>query len=111
LVGGGGRLGAQVGVKVGSRAAVTVGVKVRDRVGDSVGELTEGMIGCKVGEFVGVNVNVGTWLVVLFASARESEKPPMIKPMEARAMRTPRNACREFFIADSLQATPLQPAS
>jgi hypothetical protein len=107
LVGGGGRLGVHVGVKVGSKAAVTVEVKVKD----GVGELTEGVNGCKVGELEGVSVNVGNRLMVLFASARESEKPPMIKPMEARAMRIPRNTCREFFIAGSLQAIPPRPAS
>jgi hypothetical protein len=96
---------------VGSEAGVSVEVKLEVKVRDGVGEITEGVNGCKVGELEDVCVNVGNRLIVLFASARESEKPPMIKPMEARAMRTPRNTCREFFIADSLQASPLQPAS
>ena len=96
-----------------------MGVREGVQVGSSVGESTkvvekaEGVKSCLVGEEVGVKVGVGVGVEVrvgvnvamLFPSASESEKPPSSKPIEARAMKIPRNTCRKLFIASSLQAT------
>jgi hypothetical protein len=93
-----GKVGVKLGKDVGENVREGVGEGVRDGVGESV----EGVNGCKVGEYVGVRVCVGTRVVLMFPSTRESEKPPRIKPMEARAMMIPRNTCHKFFIASSL---------
>jgi hypothetical protein len=109
LVGEGDRLGVKLGVKLG--------VNVKTGVADwsSVGVRETGTVavmdGCKVGDEVGVWEWVGAGLVDNFPSARESEKPPRIKPMEATAMIIPWNTCHTFFIISSLQATLPRPAS
>jgi len=104
-----------------------VRVKVGVQVGNGVGESNEGVVktegvvkakdvnNCRVGEEVGIKVGVavGTEVEVamLFPSTSESEKPPRSKPIEARATTIPKNTCRKFFIANSLQATLSRPAS
>jgi hypothetical protein len=84
-------------------------------VGDSNDGLVkaDGVNGCQVGEEVGVSVGdaegvaveVVVEVALLFPSARESDKPPSSKPIEARAMMIPRNTCRKFFITSFLRAT------
>jgi hypothetical protein len=94
-----------VRVKVGDSVRVKAedGVGVDEGVG--VGESAEEVICCKEGEFVGVRVGVmEARVVVMFPSASESEKLPSTKPMEASATMIPRNPCRKFFMANSLQA-------
>ena len=100
-----------------------VEVRVLVRVGDGVGESSEGLVetegvnGSHVGEEVGIKVGVGVEVgmevevAMLFPSASESAKPPRSKPIEARAIRTPMNNCRKFFMVGFLQAVPLRPAS
>jgi len=100
-----------------------VRVKLGVQVGSGVGESSEGVVeieggsGCQVGEEVGIRVGVGVGVddkvavAMLFPSASESEKPPRSKPIEARAIRTPMNNCRKFFMVGFLQAVPLRPAS
>jgi hypothetical protein len=94
-----------VGVKVGD----SVKVKAEDGVdvdeGKGVGESAKDVICCKDGEYVGVRVGVmEARVVVMFPSARESEKLPSTKPMEASATMIPRNPCRRFFMVNSPQA-------
>ena len=97
---------------------VTVGVQVEDGVAESnTGVMeTEREVGCQVGEEVGVWVRVAVGVAVevavrVFPSASESEKPPSSKPIEAKAMIIPKNTCRKFFIASSLEAILARPAS
>ena len=96
---------------------VNVGVQVGNGVGESGKGVVkaEGVNTCQVGEEVGIKVGVavGTEVEVamLFPSTSESEKPPRSKPIEARATTIPKNTCRKFFIANSLQATLSRPAS
>ena len=103
MIGGGGGVKVKVGVQVGSG------------VGESCKGVveTEGVNGSQVGEEVGVKLGVGVAVEVamLFPSARDSDKPPRSKPIEARAMMIPRNSCDKFFIASSLQTTLPRPAS
>ena len=100
-----------------------VGVQVSVQVIVGVGESAEGVNGCPVREYVGVKVRVGGCVgarvevgvgakgVIMFPSARESEKAPKSKLMDARAMTIPSKTCRRFFISSSLQAAPPGPAS
>jgi hypothetical protein len=102
-----------------------VRVKVGVQVGGGVGESSEGVgevegvngslvgeeVGGKLGGCVGVKVELEVEVAILLPSASESEKPPRSKPIEARAMRIPRNTCCKFFTASSLQAVLPRPAS
>ena len=97
----------QVEVPVGDK----VRANVRDNVGVGVAEATEAVNGCKVGEMVGVSVRGEAGLAKMFPSASESEKPPKIRPVEARATSIPRKTCRKFFTASPLQTTLPQLAS
>lgn len=63
-------------------------------MGESVGS----MHGCQAGEEVGGKVRVGVGFVASLPSARDSERPPRIKPMEARAIMIPPSICHRFFI-------------
>jgi hypothetical protein len=56
------------------------------------------MHGCRAGEEVGGKVREGVGFVVILPSARDSERPPRIKPMEARAIKIPPSICHRFFI-------------
>ena len=95
----------------GGGVRVKVGVQLGSGVGESNkgGVGTEGVNGFQVGEDVGVKLGAGVEVKVevamLFPSARDSDKPPSSKPIEARAIRIPRNTCDKFFIAGSFQAT------
>jgi hypothetical protein len=81
-----------------------------------VGESAWVANGCQVGEEVGeevggkVAVGAGASVVVIFPSARDSERPPKRRPTEARAIMIPRSACHKFFIIGSLLATLARPA-
>lgn len=107
-----------------------MGVRVRDGVDVGVGESArgveeEGQVGeevavracvevnveVEVGMEDGVEDGVEEELVTIPPSARESEKPPRSKLMDARAMTIPRNTCRRLFIINSLQVTLPPPAS
>ena len=102
---------------------VNVGVQVGNGVGESGKGVVkaEGVNTCQVGEEVGARVGVGVGTEVemevgvgeamLFPSARESEKPPRSKPIEARAMIIPRSTCHKIFIAGSLRSPLRKPAS
>jgi hypothetical protein len=104
-----------VDVKLG----VKLGVHVEKAVGASNDGLviSDGVNVCKVGNEVGVNVGGGVGdcvgdgvgvaveVALIFPSASESEKPPSSKPIEARAMKIPRNTCCKFFITGFLGAT------
>jgi hypothetical protein len=104
---------------------VNVGVQVGNGVGVSgKGEVeADGVNTCQVGEEVGtklgvvvgaevaVEVRVAVVVAMLVPSARESEKPPSSKPIEARAMNIPRSTCHKFFIVGSLRSTLQRPAS
>ena len=104
MIGGGGG----VRVKVAVQLEKGVGVNSKGVVE------AEGVNACQVGEAVGIKVRVGVAVEVevalLFPSARDNEKPPRSKPIEARAMKIPRSICHRFFISGSLQATLPRPA-
>ena len=94
-------------------------VRVGVKLGSGVEETTEGMLdaggvnGCQVGDGVDVRVGagVGVNVAALFPSACESKMAPRSRPIETMAMMIPRNTCRKFCIANSLQAPLPGPAA
>ena len=80
-----------VGDSVGVQVGVRVGVRGVGETTSMVGEDDEVRVSVPVGDRVGVDL-------CMFPSARESEKTPMSRKIETRAMMIPQSTCRAVRI-------------